>query len=268
MATSNKKNGRILDRKLAKALVDLTKILSQKELAKKFKIKKWQVAAYKQYKKRKPFNKKKRAAILRFYDKIKKAEKGEDLLYHYRVVAERIQPILALPTSMVRELIKEIGIERLAKKMKVTPETVKRWQRGKVRIKLKNKTRLFQVYKRYLYLKKWIGLFFLSREFKYNKRFRRYYYIHYERFFYGTKEQFYKHILDTEWGDIEIIDSLIGEKKIFKAKEVEIFLEHLERVHEGYIKKSLKACREFLEDNFKGRILTRLLKILKEYVEI
>jgi len=273
MATSPKKNNRILDRDLAKALTDLSKVIPQKELAKKFRIKKWHISVYKEHRRRKPFDKRKRKKILQFYSKLQEVEREEDFLYHYRVVTKkkRLIPSIKLPTSKVVELVERIGVVKLAREIGVKPETVERWQKGRfLKLKLKTKERLYEIHRKYL--KRWVGLFFVKEIFipKHRKRGKSYCKIVYYKIFYGTESEFVDYVRDREYFKVE--GWLIDRKRKFKGTEVQDFLEYLDEVvetkDEVLLRKSIEDCREFLTDNFKGRILSRLLKIVRIYEKV
>src|SRR5271157_1659812 len=89
------------ERELAKALSDLNKIFGRKKLAKQFRIKIWQVSAYKNYRKRKLFDKKKRLKIMSFYKKLQEPRHGEDFQYNYKIVSKkkRLVPNIGLQTA-------------------------------------------------------------------------------------------------------------------------------------------------------------------------
>lgn len=279
-----KKRGKILKRKrevldkrkknperdLAKALYDLNKIFTSKELSRKFRIKPWQVSKYKKYRKRKPFNKKKRERILKFYDKLQRMEKGEDFRYHYRVITKkrRIVPSIKIPASRINELIERIGIKKLAREMRVKPETIKKWQKGRfIRLGLKAKEKLYRTYREYL--KRLVGLFFLQEAFlpKHKRRRKAYCYIKYYKTFFGTKNEFKNYIEDKEYFRLQ--DSLIGERGRFNEVETGNFLNYLNKVRqtgdESLLRRSIEDCREFIAENFKGKGLRRLLKKVKKY---
>jgi len=167
------------------------------------------------------------------------------------------------------ELIKAIGKDKLAKRMKVKPETIEKWARGDfIRLREKTRKKLYRVYKT---IQKLTGIFFLCRELtaKWGRRrvIRSYYFIHYEPIFYGTNEGFLDKIYEVEWKILEIKkeDYLKGKRRSFTLSETLRFLKKLERVSEAYFPESLEACREFVNDNFKGKERNKLLKKLKKY---
>jgi len=261
LTKKTKKNERILDRKLAKALIDLNKIFPQEEIVKRFTIKKWRISAYKRYKKRKPFDKRKRRAILKFYDDILD-KKPLQRQYDYRVVKKRVRPIVDHIVIKTRDLKTRIGIKKLAREMKVKPETITKWEKGKQIPSFKKRQKLWQITQKYL--KRLVGIFFVSKSKPKEppkKGFEEYSIIFYQKIFYGTKKEFHNFI---RIGVVEMHDSLIGERGTFKKKEATNFLENLEELDKAYLRSSAEACRDFLKHNFKGAILTKLLRLLRK----
>jgi len=263
MVTSPKKNKRILDKELVRAFTDLNRIFPQEEIAKKFKIKKWRISAYKKPKKRKPFDKRKRKEIIKFYKAIL-TQKPLYYQYDYRVVKGRVKPIVDYTMAKTKDVKTRIEIKKLAKIMGVKPETIRRWQQGRiVRMRHKTREKLWKVHKKYL--KKLDGLFFVcKRTFKKlaKKEFKLYCYIFYYKNSYGTKEEFYEAIRIAV---VELRDSLIAERGKFKEEDVISFLANLKDVSKAYKRSSIEMWREFLKRNFKGVSLTRLLAMLKRY---
>jgi hypothetical protein len=279
MATP-KKDKKILDRKqvwkeqrtLAKALRDLNQFFSAKSLAKKFKIKPSQVYYYKQYRKRRPFPKEKREKIIEFWEYLKRAPKREDLIHHYKVRKGRLKPSPSVSFEITNKVIKKVGVEKLAKRLRVKPETVKRWQeKGTLGSSLKIKKKIFQKFQKYY--KRWVGLFFIREKFKVRgkKEPEGYCKIVYARHFNGSKENLIDYVISHRvYGKVNKNqirrDSLIADLGKFKEKKVaKFFNEYLPRVAESKLASSLTECYEFLKENFKGKKLERLTQILKEY---
>ena len=226
MATPTYK--RILDkehRELAKALTDLSKIFTQKDLAKRFKLKPAQIRYYKRYRKVKPLAKRKRTPIISFYQKLLAKEKGEDRRYHYRVVRKRIKLAPVLFQRKTLELLKSPEIKKLAKKEKVSPETIlakklkvsrqiiKKWAKRDVRrLKKESRQKLFRAYQKIA--RRLVGLFSIQREFetKWGRRmvYRSYREIVYHSYFLGSEESFKAHIYEIEYAVKVILDSFVG----------------------------------------------------------
>lgn len=266
------KRERKLDRKLAKALTDLNKIFSQEDLAKKFKLKKHQIRYYKQYRKRKPLSPKKREAIIRFWQKLKKQKKKETQQYHYRVVRGRIQPHYAPAYRQIDALIKKYRTpERLAKELKVSVQTAKRWiKKDFKRLKKENREKVYRLYKEIT--KRWAGLFFIGRISTRRRKERIYTYIKYFRNYYGAEDDFLMAVYDIEVGEewrakleIRIIDQLIAEERKFKVGDAKRFFEHLKEVSEGKFRESLENCKAFVKEQFTGKTRDNLLKELRRY---
>jgi len=254
------------ERDLAKALTDLNKIFTTKELAKKFGIKTWQVSRYKKYRKRKPFDKRKREQILKFYKDIIERKKGLDYKYGYRIIRGRVQPILDYDIIKVKELVDEIGVEKLAKKIGVSPYTIRRWMTGGL-LRFTNEARkkidrLHQ--KTFLKL---AGIFFLSQGFEIagGEELAHYKYIHYQENFKGSQDEFLNYIHSSERGFPDIIDFLIAQKGKFGKEKAKQFLRHLGRVSSAHKEKSYQNCRLFVKHNFKGTTQSQLLKLIRKY---
>jgi hypothetical protein len=270
MATPKTK--KILDRQLAKALRDLNQFFTAKEISKKFKIKPWQVYSYKKYRKRKPLPKAKRDKIIEFWEYLKKASKREDLLYQYRVVKGRLKPSPSVSFEITKKTIDKVGIEKLAKRLKVRPETVKRWaERGTLYSKKEIKKKLFKEFQKYY--RRWVGLFFICEYFRERgkKEPKGYCRIVYARHFNGSKEDLIDYVIANKtFGEVNRNqlkkDSLIADIGKFKEKQVEnFFRKYLPRVSPTKLTSSLNECYDFLKENFKGEALDRLTAILKEY---
>ena len=279
MATP-KKNKKILNRKqawkeqriLAKALRDLNQFFSAKELARKFKIKPSQVYYYKQYRKRKPLDEKKRKKIIEFWEYLKRAPKREDLIYHYRVRGGRLKPSPSVSFEITNKVINEVGIEKLAKILKVKPETIRRWQeKGTLGSNKKIKEKIFQEFqKRH---RRWAGLFFICKQYKVKrkKEFEEYCEIIYARNFNGSKESLIDWVAkNITYGFVDRKqlkkDSLIADLGKFKERKViRFFNEYLPKVDKSKLNSSLTQCYEFLKENFKGKKLEKLTEILKQY---
>jgi len=265
MATPKRKKT-TLDKDLAKALTDLNKVFSATSLGKKFKIKPWKVYYYKRYRKRKPFPKKIKGKILRFYKKLRDRKKEEDLRYHYKVVKrKRLKPVTFIGKIKTKELIKKIGKDELAKRMGVKPKTIERWAEGRFdRVRKKTKEKLYQEYKK---IRELAGIFFLYYRFKtrWGKRriLREYCKIKYYPGFSGTKQGFLDYIREKEFYDIE--EYLIAEQRKFKLLDVIKFLKNLKNVSQAYFIESIEDCRQFIEDNFDRKQRTKLLKNLSKY---
>jgi len=270
MATPKRKKT-TLDKDFAKALTDLNKVFSATILGKKFKIKPWKIYYYKRYRKRKPFSKTKRKKILRFYRKLIRRKEREDFRYHYKVTKrKRIEPVRFIAELQVKELIKEIGKEELAKRMKVKPETIERWETRKIgRLKKEHRKKLFRLYET---IKRLAGIFFLCYQcpMKWGRRriMRTYCYIKYYPAYKGTKEGFLNLIREREWETAELEDKwryLIAPQEEFDISATIDFLRNLDKVSEARLPESLEDCREFIEDNFKGKDRRTLLEELSKY---
>jgi hypothetical protein len=261
-----------IDRPLAKSLRDLNQFFSAKELSKKFKIKPWQVYYYKKYSKRKPFDLKKRKKIIEFWEYLKKAPKREDLIYQYRVIKGRLKPSPSVSFEITKKTIDKVGIEKLTKKLKVSPETIKKWaERGTLYSKKEIKKKLFREFEKHY--RRWVGLFFICEYFKERgkKEPKEYCKIIYARHFNGSKENLIDYVVSQKtFGKIDRNQlkkfSLITDIGKFKEKQVEkFFRKYLPQVSPTKLTSSLNECYDFLKENFKGKILDRLTKILKEY---
>jgi len=267
---SDWKNQRIL----AKALRDLNQFFSAKDLAKKFKIKPSQVYYYKQYRKRKPLDKRKREKIIEFWEYLKRAPKREDLIYHYKVRQGRLKPSPSVSFEITNKVINKVGVKKLAKKLKVKPETIKRWQeKGTLGSSKKIKKKIFQEFQRHY--RRWVGLFFIREKFKVRgkKEPEGYCKIVYARHFNGSKENLIDYVISHRvFGEVDKSQirrcSIIADLGEFKERKVARFFdEYLPKVDKSKLVSSLNECYSFLEENFKGKKLERLIKILKEYEE-
>lgn len=257
------------EKELAKALTDLNKIFTQKQLAKKFKIKSWQVSKYKKYKKRKSLPPTQRGKILRFYRKLQANRHGEDLRYFYKVTGKkrRLESSIKLPTTEINELAKRIGVKKLAKKLGVKPATIRQWKLGRSKITAAKRNKVYELYKKSV--KKLVGIFLLSEKFlpQGKKKRKSYSVMKYYKTFLGDEEEFRIYVEDQEYFGLE--DSLISPKKKFGESKAANFLSHLAEVKRnsdrGLIMKSIEESKYFINDNFSGEKRKRLLKILKKY---
>jgi transcriptional regulator with XRE-family HTH domain len=253
-------------RKLGKIFVDLNKLFTIKEISQKFEIPEWKIQRLKKYRKVKLPEPKKINKVYRFYNKIKKRERKEDLIHHFTIERKRIKPIKRLGIRQIKKLIKKYGIKGTAKKLKVSPSTIKRWEKGiPKRIKQKYRKKIFELYREIT--KKLVGIFLIAVRFRQKRgRFSKpYRYISYEHYFNGTEEEFLFYISTKEYGEIEIEDNLIGKLKSFTYSEAIDFLENLKKVDKPFFARSFKACQEFIEENFIGKTENRLLTKLEKY---
>jgi transcriptional regulator with XRE-family HTH domain len=253
-------------RKLGKIFVDLNKLFTIKELSQKFKIPEWKIYRLKKFRKVKLPPRKTIEKVYRFYNQLQKRKRKEDLLHHYTIERKRIKPAKRLGIRQIKKLIEKYGIEGTAKKLKVSPLTIKRWEKGiPKRIKTEYREKIFELYREIT--KKLVGIFLIAVRFPQKRgRFSApYRYITYEHYFNGTEEEFYFYISTKAYGEIMIEDSLIEEVKKFTFKEAKDFLKNLKKVDAPFFSRSFKACQEFIEENFTGKTKTRLLKELEKY---
>jgi hypothetical protein len=154
----------------------------------------------------------------------------------------------------------------------VKPETVKRWaERGTLYSKKEIKKKLFREFQKHY--RRWVGLFFICEYFKERgrKEPKEYCKIVYARHFNGSKEDLIDYVITHKtFGEIDRNqlkkDSLIADIGKFKEKRVEnFFRKYLPKVSPTKLTSSLNECYNFLKENFKGKALERLTKILKEY---
>ena len=121
--------------------------------------------------------------------------------------------------------MKSPGIKKLAKKEKVSPETIlakklkvsrqiiKKWAKRDVRrLKKESRQKLFRAYQKIA--RRLVGLFSIQREFetKWGRRmvYRSYREIVYHSYFLGSEESFKAHIYEIEYAVKVILDSFVG----------------------------------------------------------
>ncbi len=271
------------DRELARAFTDLTRVFSKKELEKRFKITGHQISTYKRYRKRKPFESKKRRKVLLFYRKLQASKHNEKIRFNYdtRGKKRRLFASKGIPTRKVQSLVKRkgVGIKRLAKEMGVSPDTVRRWSRGKGKLTTKQKNRLYRLSRKYYaHLN---GLFFLRLRDEYQKkswqgRQRGYSLIkYYNGHFYGSESELRGFVIEDNQTST-LIDELIvprgkptGGRIGPKERRASSFFNHLSEVKAAgdyaLLQRSLINSREFVHANFKGSAAGRLLRKIRRY---
>ena len=276
-------------RTLAKALTDLNKLFTRKELSKKFKVKPGKISLYKRYKKGRG-NIKNQGKILRFYRKLQSNKHNEKLKYFYRTVGKdrRIEPSRNIPAAEINDLIEKLGYDRktkkvvwskgvklTAKQLGVSAGTVRRWSKGRTgRIKKRKRERLRKVARKKL--KVLYGIFFLAEDFlpKQKKR-----YIEYHRILYypnhpGNKTSFRAYVGQQTIYGVE--DSLIAQRGKFSKEKANGFLDYLKQIRMEYkrtnnerlIAESVESCIQFVNDNFKGRERLIMIRKIRKYGHI
>lgn len=261
------------DGKLHKAFVDLNKIFILKDLRKKFKIPEWKISKYKKKEKLKPFDKEKRKEILKFYKKLIKAKNLEDFQYGYDIRKYRIRPVLGVTITKIRELEEEIGLKWLAYRIRVKPETIKRWKKRRViKIRPKYVERIHKIHTKTI---KPFSAKFLLSGIKTDEEGRKieYTYFRYVDEIRGTKKSIFRKIGGRE-KEKTIIKSLIWEKRkkpsITQAKEIIKDLKDLRYFKRRqnmrkYFSRNLREVTTFIHSNFKKTELKTLLKQLRKY---
>ena len=252
------------EKKLAKALTDLTKIFPRKKLARQFRITPRQVSTYKNFRKRKPLSAKKRNAILRFYKKLQAANHYEDLRYSYRVSGpgRRLAPVKWIPTAEVNDLIRKKGVKGTAKLLHVNQDTVLRWKSGKFqRIEPKNRERLYRARRKSIRAS-FDGIFLLLREWRREGERRLYsypYILFYDRLKMTRDEALVYVQNDNRY---RIKDSVIERRFEFSESSVARFTDHLTEIkrhgNPELTAQSTDSLRRFIDTEFKGRPRERL----------
>lgn len=276
-------------RTLAKALTDLNKLFTRKELSRKFKVKPNKVSLYKHYKKGRE-KLKSQDKILRFYRKLQSNKHNEKLKYFYRTVGQdrRIEPSRNIPAAKISDLIEKLGydkktkkviwsrgIKRTAKQLGVSVGTVRRWSKGRTgRIKKKKREKLGRVIRKKL--RALYGIFFLAEDFlpKGKRRNIEYHRMLYYRNFHGNKTSFRAFVGEQTIYGIE--KSLIAERGKFSKREANDFLDYLKEIRMEYrrtnnerlIAESVESCIQFVNDNFKGGERLRMIRKIRKYGHI
>ena len=292
------------DKALARALVELNKIFTLKELEKKFTVKASLLSKYKRKKILKPLKKDKAKEIKKYYQKLIRRENLEDLEYSYDVRNYKIKPVLRIAITRIKELeeviiktmtmrgfARRIGVpiktirkwsenkikkameryaeKKVAEKLGVSYRTIRRWKKNKVkRIQPKYIRRLHEIHTKTI--KPMTGIFLFT---SFNKRAEKDYdYFVYESDFWGTEKTFIETITRRESERGARLKDYIIKKKGYKFSidEAEEYIQYLKKtkyISKKHYENNKRTITTFIHDNFKGAELKTLMKKLRKHAK-
>lgn len=271
-------------RQLARALTDLNRILTQKDIAKRFRITRGQVSRWKKYKKQTLPSKKKQDQIISFYWKLLATKKNEDIKYKYVVQRRRIVPIMGISQRQIRDIIQKYGtdkktkkfsesqgIKKAAKKFGVSTSTIRRWVRGKFpKKKSRQRKKLNELHKK-AYRIAYDGIFLLSSNDFHKKNSLRtveYYKIEFVSNVVGPKAELMNY---ARGGNMFAVhDSIVARPRKFKEKDASQFIENLKKKRKLSVKfnESVNQMIEFVEREFRGKSKQKLMRKIRRIAGI
>jgi transcriptional regulator with XRE-family HTH domain len=260
-------------RDVSKALKDFTRVLTRKEIGKRFNLTTREVTYYTRYRGQRPLTYAQRRKILAFHKKLKEHRHGEEFQYSYRTKGKdrRIQSVIWIPTKEVNDLIKKLGEKEAAKRLGISKYTLDRWKSGKFkRLKPKHGQKLYKTFKKE-FPKKFDGIFFLvspEDQYFHHKGWIDSYFHYSIILFYqnneGTKDDLLSYARQNYF---RIKEWIIKPPKKFTEREALRAIDWLTDVVKGgsdeKITSGVAALSEFIDQEFKGKVRTRLQKKLQ-----